>query len=309
MLCHTVDVLPAHSFLRCGLGPGSRLALRLGLPSDPRVEPSDPVGAAGDALPMSLNETLTAWGTLALAGVASLQALVTRQAVTATRVDVAETRRARVDATAPRVTFVSVATSWPPHIPDASDVTGRVGLTPTHQYVLPRDGDIEIFTAGTFSMTNEGTSTALVTLPPGSMLVGTPDDPPRDLPTAQALARDDVVVLGPGQRGLIWVRTRRTVHDWAVLSAKPLASQTPATVRVIVTDTFDDGVTDVTDLGFQAHALSSSGLNDHAWRMNPLLAGQPDAPVLGIASTTRRSYRGEPVTRHWLRLPGRDRRG
>ena len=74
---------------------------------------------------MTGSETLTAYGTVGLGAVGLIQAWLTRRAISTTRDDVRETRRARVDASAPRLTFIATGISWPPHLVADHDVTAR----------------------------------------------------------------------------------------------------------------------------------------------------------------------------------------
>lgn len=249
---------------------------------------------------MSLAENLVAGGTLALAAVGAGQTWVTRQAVVATRKDVREARLARIDATAPRVTFLATEHSWPPHIPVANDMTGRMPLNHDTSYVLPRDAATNVYVAGYFEMVNEGRTTALVTLPEDVIVVqqqpadGQQPDPPRDQQTSEQLRTVKVHTLRPGESVPIWVRAARPLAGWVGQGDGPVASLPPLVKTVTVEDTFGDGVVDRTELQLRGQPLVPSGKDDGHWVMNPLLPGQPSAvPVILRVGLTRRLYRGD----------------
>lgn len=249
---------------------------------------------------MSLAENLVAAATLALAAVGAVQTWVTRQAVVATRKDVREARLARVDATAPRVTFLATGYSWPPHIPVASDVTGRMPLNHDTSFVLPKDAATNVYVAGHFEMVNEGRATALVTLPEDVIVVqrqpavGQQPDPPRDQQTSEQLRTVRVHTLRPGESVPIWVRAARPFAGWVGQEDGQVPSLPPLVKTVIVEDTFADGVVDRTELQLRGHPLVPSGRDDGHWVMNPLLTGQPSAAaVILTVGLTQRIYRGE----------------
>jgi len=259
---------------------------------------------------VSLAENLVAAATLALAAVGAVQTWVTRQAVVATRKDVREARLARVDATAPRGTFLATDCSWPPHTPVSSDFTGRTDLTHETAYVLPRDAAMRVYVAGHFEMVNEGRATALVTLPedvivlPRSYPDGPPTDPPCDLETSQQLRSVKVRTLRPGESVPLWVRGARPVGEWVGQGDGPVPSLPPLVKTLVVEDTFADGVVDRTELELRGHPLVPSGRDDGCWIMNPLLPGQPSAAaVILTVGLTQRVYRGDGPSPAWKLQP------
>lgn len=249
---------------------------------------------------ISVAEVLLVVGTFLLAAVGTTQAWLTRQAVVATRKDVREARLARIDAIAPRVTFLATEYSWPPHIRVANDVTGRMPLNHDTSYLLPRDAAMDVYVAGHFEMVNEGRTTALVTLPEDVIvLLGVfpdrpPTDPPRDQQTSEQLRTVKVHTLRPGESVPIWVRAARPLAGWVGQGDGPVASLPPLVKTVIVEDTFADGVVDRTELQLRSHVLVRSGRDDGHWVMNRLLSGQPSAPAVILSvGLTQRLYRGD----------------
>lgn len=252
---------------------------------------------------MTLAENLTAYGTLALAAVGAAQTYVTRQAVRTTREDVRESRRARIDAGAPRVTFICRDTSWPPHLIDHHDITARTDMNREHRFVLPRDNEQVIYVAAAIDLINEGDATAFVTLPEDVTIIGAggATEPSRDGDTAYSLREARSVTLGPKQRLNIWVRASRGAGDWAVVG--DLNGQDPLRRTITVEDTLADGVRDETTIELRAVPIVPSGRDDHGWVMNSLLPGQPGSTaVSAVAAPTVRTYRGEVVSRRkWWR--------
>ena len=254
---------------------------------------------------MTLNEDLTAYGTLTLAAVGALQTYVTRQAVRTTREDVRESRRARVDASAPRVTFICRATSWPPHVIDYHDVTARTDMNGDHRFVLPRDHDQVIYVAAAIDLINESDATAFVTLPEDVTTIGGGGgiEPGRDGDTAYSLRQSTSVSLAPHQRLNLWVRASRGAGEWAALGSKDIREQEPLRRTITVEDTLADGVRDETTIELRAVPIIPSGLDDHAWVLSRTIAQPGASAVTAVAAPTIRIYRGEsvPRRRRWRR--------
>ncbi|MDP9164507.1 MAG: hypothetical protein M3O32_00270 [Actinomycetota bacterium] len=252
---------------------------------------------------MTLAEDLTAYGTLALAAVGAVQTYVTRQAVRTTREDVRESRRARIDASAPRVTFVCRATSWPPHLVDYHDITARIDMNPEHRFVLPRDDEQVIYVAAAIDLTNESQATAIVTLPEDVAVIGPGGaiEPGRDGDTAFSLRDTQTVTLAPQQRLNIWVRASRRAGEWAALGVAAIEDREPLCRVITVEDTLADGVRDETTIELRAVPIVPSGRDDHAWVLNAMLPGHPvSTSVKAVAAPTVRIYRGETVpSRRW----------
>ncbi len=245
---------------------------------------------------------LTAYGTIGLAAVGAAQTFVTRQAVRTTQEDVREARKARVDASAPRLTFIASGTSWPPHLIDSHDVTSRTDMNVKHRFVLPRDANTVVYVAGCLKVVNEGKTTAVVTIPMGAVVLGGPTDtePARDYDAAQRLRTVQAFPLPPGEHVILWLRASRTAGEWAAVQGGLVGDQDPIVVTIYAEDTLADGVQDCTDLHIRAMPIVPSGQDDHAWVLNPLLPGQPSSPVQVTAAPTVRSYRSETQPRrHW----------
>lgn len=245
---------------------------------------------------MTVNETLTAYGTVGLGAVGLVQAWLTRRAISTTQDDVREARKARVDASAPRVTFIATGTSWPPHLVDDHDVTGRPDLDAGRRFVLPRDDNRVIYVSGCFDVVNEGATTAVVSIPVDALVLGGPSDSePADRHDAsQRLRTEQALPLRRGEHLNLWLRTARTAGQWAAVHGRPVSEQEPIVVSVYAQDTLAEGVQDRTDLHVRATPIVPSGRDDHAWVLNPHLPGQPSGAVQMAAAPTVRTYRAEP---------------
>jgi len=248
---------------------------------------------------------ITGGATLVLGGVTYLLARETRRAVNLTRADVTESRKTRIDATAPLVAFLATThVERYPHLPVESDWTARDFVNRDVRW----GGDTAphvLYVSGTFLLINEGKATAVLTLPSGVTWTRsrssfdeqtetefTPEQ--RDYDTAFELLRATTMTLEPGQRGHLWVRAGQPVKTWmgahaAALDQNPQGPQPweadPISVTITATSTLADGVEDTTRLELRAFPLAP--LKDNLWTV------QRPTQVVLAACPTSRIYRGD----------------
>lgn len=196
-----------------------------------------------------------------------------------------EAIKSRIDARAPRVTIVAEApggatAEWP---------TGRgqiVPLPPAH----PAKTDGEIGITGWFRLINEGLSTAIVNVPPNVLIAGGKDAYPvaltqipnlRPTEPRQFPLRPEAVILV-----LAWAC--RTPGEWAKQARLPKNGRDHLTVTITSDDTYQDGVTDATDLHLHGVPISYSG---------EALMTVPEEPIWLAVDRTRRGYPNLPGQR------------
>jgi hypothetical protein len=199
-------------------------------------------------------EEITAWGTVGLGVVTLLLAGGTLWAVWETRRDISETRRARIDASAPRIVILAHSSEAPPHLLVRNTPIGREIASDED---LRTSGDIDLALACALLIRNEGVSTAILVMPleaastkmlesnekpPHAFIDGTSEDG-----WAQALTDIQQIPLRPGEQTVVWCRLLATVDDW--LAATPESPRAfrihfeAADARGTVTDRIDVHIT------------------------------------------------------------------
>lgn len=213
--------------------------------------------------------------TAVLAAAAIWSGAVTYRALEAARRDTVEATKARIDQQAPRVTFVADklarAATWP--------VDGRASEV-RHGDQLAAGAEVGI--AGQFWIRNDGSSTALIEIPPGVIaippigpihsLASLPDNRP---------AEGSNFALEPGKEARLLVWACRSTREWRDELARTAEQRGVLTVTVTVTDTFADGVSDSTDLVLHGVPVHTSGTD--------LLAGEEEK-LSHTVKRTRRTY-------------------
>jgi hypothetical protein len=203
---------------------------------------------------------------------------------------VEESRRARVDAAAPRVVVRSVRPKWPPVTsgPAAGTVTD---LNYRHAFDLPGDAHSPIMVICHMELVNEGASSAFVTLPPGCIPVENREaDPAVGTAEWRALAerKPYPLVLAPGDRQLIRAGFGQTVAEWTTALADT-PEGTRVSVSLVVRDQFSEGIGDDVTVSVSAKVLEQSPQNPNTW--HPVLPMGVEPPVTGHVEPTVRTYR------------------
>ena len=251
---------------------------------------------------MSTAEDLTAYGTLALAVVGAVQTYVTRQAVRATVRDIGESRRTRVDASAPRVSFAHVVSDElrRPHWQNDSDINSRIEMTVEQRFPLPGMRAVPIGMTELLRASNEGTSTARLTLPRGVVELTQGDEPPRNYEAAVRLwetgeagraapVLPSTFVLLPGDSIYLGVQAARPLQRWTAGSVDGVAELPDVTVTttLVVDDGFLDGITDTTVILLTGQPLAQDPQQRGAFRW------RTQAQLQVVIQPTSRVYRGE----------------
>lgn len=198
--------------------------------------------------------------TAVIAAIGIWQAFLTRRALQAATQDTRELARARVDQRGPLVALTAEAAA-------ASTREWLVDIDPTDQYLLPRDADLSMALMGYFRATNEGHSTAIVDVPEGVLVL--PAD--QQIASLNSLASTrptahTTFALRPGGSQLLLVEARHTLGEWAAISETDGAAA--PTIKIMVDDTFAQGVRDRTDLLLRGRPVMRDSSAD-IWRMDP----------------------------------------
>jgi len=241
----------------------------------------------------STADVITAWatvalgiGTVALAGIGLYQARITRQALGAAERDTREATMARIDQSAPRVTFVAEEGA-------AHQAAWLFELPPKADFELPDHQQQTLAVSGWFLATNHGRSTALMVVPPGTLVFpkNRPIDSVAGLRDGNPGHRPDVVqviALPPDESRRLFVEVRKPLAEWvdgcpAFFTLKGLEGGFrwhPA--EVIVDDTFAVGIHDTTRLLIGGEPIARF---EHRWRSTAV------ASVLQVERTVRNYQR------------------
>jgi hypothetical protein len=237
--------------------------------------PESPWAILGD-----IGTAILALVTVLLAAFGFRQVRLTEQALAQASQDNQEAIKARIDQRAPLVAVKAEATSmstahWNRNTPTP------VQLEPGD----PVDIDQEVGIAGWFTIFNEGSTTALISVPPGVEVLSTWVDRPSlnnvNRPRSETAAE---LRLAPGVQHLLFVQFAMTVADWGSLVDTPMDERSPQFVILKVTDTFSEGIEDSLRLRFSGVPVHRDG---GAWVGGPASSGD----VTGIAvEKTIRQY-------------------
>lgn len=244
---------------------------------------------------------LTGPGTLALAVATACLGGVTRRVVQATERDIAETRKARVDDSAPLLTFLPTDAERYAHRQVDHDVNGRVFMNEPFTFGVDTAPSM-MYVSATFLVINEGRSTAVLTLPPNVIVTEArrlsaeaTDEvvyrPPIDSGVTQALMSVTSYALEPAHRIHLWVRLGQDGGTWiadhqAAGGADPQPDHVRAlSVEVVSRSTLAEGVEDTTTL--QVRAVPITQAPDQLWSV------RRPVPLTYEALPTVRAYRGD----------------
>lgn len=175
--------------------------------------------------------------TIVIAAVAINQAKLTRAALAAAERDTIEATRSRIDQRAPSVT---VTADRPAGF--ASDWMNAINNEDLFDLETNRNDTFA--SVGWFQLSNEGRSTGLVTVPPGTLLF----DPVTNGVTSMGALRNYQPTKGwhefplrPGESRLLAIEVRKTLAEWVSEETRRVQ-----TVEISVRDTFTVGVSDLT---------------------------------------------------------------
>ena len=239
-----------------------------------------------------LTDNLAAWSTVVLAiftivlvVFAFVQARFTGRAMDQAsdaldqaRQDTLEATKARIDERAPRLIVIPEGTAgsirrWPTNTPLIIEL----------QQGEPVGDDEEIGIAGWFRIENQGLTTALVTLPrdvaiyPLNSGATGLNSVQMQRPTERQELR-----LRPGDGRLLLVQLAKAMDEWKTIYARPESTRGYFHVGISSTDTFEDGVSDITLLRFGGIPVQPAEIG---W------IGTPAVPTTVATEKTIRSYR------------------
>jgi hypothetical protein len=142
---------------------------------------------------------------------------------------------------------------------------------------------------GWFRLENEGNSTAIVRLPP-NVLVRPHEDTMPNLSSGVIAPRPSkaasvAVDANFGQKLLVYVW--RTFDEWKAQAEQPEDRRTPLKVVIKVDDTFKEGISDTTEIGFVGVPIFRS--NTGEWvggieKVPELIVGKTDRTYPGLSA-------------------------
>jgi len=251
----------------------------------------------------------TAWATVVVAFVAILALVATAYQARASRQAVLAPRRSAIDAMAPRLIIEAERPRWPPREVDYAHVGHYGPRPPGTRFDDQVDFQRQLALETHVRITNEGVTTALVTLPPGVIPVGSAGSDPPEGTTEWLLwtrGRPQPLTVHPGESHWLLALGTRPISEWAALHTRydgdllaalddaPAAKVTPGVRFTIVSEdqsshgVRDETIVDVICLPVQPTAESSSSVE-----IRPLISNQPDLPVaISRVGRTVRTYLG-----------------
>ena len=223
--------------------------------------------------------------TVVLAGVAIYGTRLTRRALSAANQDVQEAIKARIDQQAPRVVIVAEQVG-PPTLFWSADKP-EVGVMTHGQSFI--SGDQIIGLTGWFRLENEGNSTAIVRLPP-NVLVRSHGDSMPSLSSGVIEPRPSKpasVAVGANFGQKLFIYVWRTFDEWKAQAEQPEDRRTPLKVVIKVDDTFKEGISDTTEIGFVGVPIFRS--NTGEWvggieKVPELIVGKTDRTYPGLSA-------------------------
>ena len=233
--------------------------------------------AAGD-----MNAAITAWATVGLAAVTLILVFVTWRAVNTALGDVRESRRARVDASAPRLAFTALDVDRPPLRGDGISTLEKFDDISIHG-----NADTMVWIGGVIEVVNEGRSTAVLTVPIDAA-AGNQDEY-RTGGLNSVFTEVQGLAISPGKSRRFMIRSGRPLAEWAALYDRfgtDVESYPEHVIKFVVTDLFADGVDDTTEVGIKGYPTKP--LLPEMWASSPAL---PDARIL--VHPTVRQYRSD----------------
>lgn len=157
---------------------------------------------------------------IAGAAVAMWSALSAHRSATEARRSREEARQARLDAAAPAVNVIGTVGRRERWIAPQLQGEDSLVVRPDVEFVVPRNRNDVLLLGAEVLLANEGSTTALVAIPEHSeFMEGVGDFPNHFMPGEKAAlpppANDREYSLRPGRKGLLLLRTGRTVGEWA----------------------------------------------------------------------------------------------